>query len=529
MNNFKYFIAAVISGVLLSLAWLGVSGLILFIAFVPLFFAEEFFFENRYKYKSIVFWGYSLISFIVWNALTTWWIWNATPQGAIFAIITNSFLMSLVFWIFHEVKRNGGRLLGYLVLTFAWISFEYLHYKWDISWPWLTLGNGLANDILIIQWFELTGVFGGSLWILIINILTHNILNKYFNKWGRGVKADWAILGAVVLIPIACSLIRYYTYNEKSDPVKVVIAQPNIDPYLEKFSNMSESKQLNILLQISDSLGTAETDFFIGPETVTEEVWEERDQGNYPVKRVRKFLEDKYPQASFVFGSISYREFVPGIALPHYARFTRDSSLVYGVYNSALFIDSDRPVEFYHKSKLVSGVEKMPYSKYLKFLNKLIIDLGGTTGTLGTQDEPSVFEKGETVVGVPICYESGYGEYLSEFVKKGANLLFVITNDGWWRNTPGYKQHLSYSRIRAIELRRSIARSGNTGISCFINQKGDILKSTKWWERTSISGQINRNEKVTFYAKHGDYIARSFVFLLIGGVLYNIQKRVRKK
>ncbi len=529
MNNYKLLIGAVISGVLLSLAWLGVTGIILFIAFVPLLLIENYFSENHHKYKSIVFWGYSLISFIIWNSLTTWWIWNATPEGAVFAIILNSFLMSVVFWIFHAVKRYEGSFTGYAVLVFAWISFEYLHYKWDMSWPWLTLGNGFSNDIRLIQWYEYTGVFGGSLWILIINILTAGLLNKYIKGEGNGDTKIVIALALILSIPVCYSFIRYYTYSEKNDPVNVVIAQPNIDPYKEKFSHMTESQQVSRFLDLCDSLGTPETDFFIGPETVTEEIWEDSYRGNYPIKRVEKFLENKYSNASFVFGSITYKEFVPGMGLPHYVRYNNDSSLIYAIYNSALFVNKDRPIEFYHKSNLVSGVEKMPFSKYLRFLNKLIINLGGTTGTLGTQDEPSVFEKGKTVVGVPICYESGYGEYLSGFVKKGANLLFVITNDGWWKNTPGYKQHLSYSRLRAIELRRSIARSGNTGISCIINQRGEIIKSTKWWEKTSVSGQINRNEKLTFYAKHGDYIARSFVFLLIGVCLYDIQRRVRKK
>jgi apolipoprotein N-acyltransferase len=171
------------------------------------------------------------------------------------------------------------------------------------------------------------------------------------------------------------------------------------------------------------------------------------------------------------------------------------------------------PLQYYHKTKLVSGVEKMPFEKQLRFLEKWIINLGGISGTLGTQQDTLVFSKNGTNFAVPICYESGYGEYMSGFIRKGAVAIFIITNDGWWKNTPGYKQHLSYSRLRAIEFRRGIARSGNTGISCFINQRGDIVKQTKWWTQTSISGTVNRNDKITFYAKHGNYMARISVIL----------------
>jgi apolipoprotein N-acyltransferase len=96
-------------------------------------------------------------------------------------------------------------------------------------------------------------------------------------------------------------------------------------------------------------------------------------------------------------------------------------------------------------------------------------------------------------------------------------MIFIITNDGWWKNTPGYHQHLSFARLRAIETRRSIARSANTGISCFINQRGDVLQPTGWWVEAAIKGSINANDEITFYVKFGDYIAR--ISLLISGLL----------
>ena len=102
-----------------------------------------------------------------------------------------------------------------------------------------------------------------------------------------------------------------------------------------------------------------------------------------------------------------------------------------------------------------------------------------------------------------------------QYVRKGAQLIFIITNDGWWKNTPGYKQHLSFARLRAIETRRSIARSANTGISCFINQRGEISQATEWWVPASIKGNLNANSAITFYVKHGDYIARVAIFMSI--------------
>ena len=111
-------------------------------------------------------------------------------------------------------------------------------------------------------------------------------------------------------------------------------------------------------------------------------------------------------------------------------------------------------------------------------------------------------------------------------MKKGAELIFVITNDGWWKNTPGYRQHLSFARLRAIETRRSVARSANTGISAFINQRGDLIQTTGWWEEAAIKSTLKRNEKMTFYVKYGDYIARISVFVSVLLILFLF---VRKK
>ena len=114
-------------------------------------------------------------------------------------------------------------------------------------------------------------------------------------------------------------------------------------------------------------------------------------------------------------------------------------------------------------------------------------------------------------------------------VSNGANLLFIITNDGWWGHTPGHRQHFSMARLRAIELRRSIARSANTGISCFIDQRGDVYDATSYWEPAVISRDLNINRELTFYARMGDYIGRLSVFLTVLFSLISVVFGIRKR
>jgi apolipoprotein N-acyltransferase len=152
--------------------------------------------------------------------------------------------------------------------------------------------------------------------------------------------------------------------------------------------------------------------------------------------------------------------------------------------------------------------------------------LGGATGNYGIQAEPTVLYSQSGIGAAPvICYESIWGEWVSKYVKQGAQFIAIITNDGWWENTSGKDQHLDYAKLRAIETRRWVCRSANTGISAFINQRGDIVQQSKWWARTALKQDINLNSDITFYVEHGDYLPKAASILAVLGIfLIGIKK-----
>ena len=181
---------AAFNGLLLGLSWteIGFPPLI-FVAFIPLLLVEKYisdsgpntswnlfgcsfltFFSSR-SYTSWKVFGYSFITFLIFNITTTYWVWHASPAGSFAAFVINALLMSFAFVLFHKVKKVLGDKIGYFALIFFWISMEYLHLHWELAWPWLTLGNVFATVPDIVQWYEYTGVLGGSLWVLILNIL----------------------------------------------------------------------------------------------------------------------------------------------------------------------------------------------------------------------------------------------------------------------------------------------------------------------------------------------------------------------
>jgi apolipoprotein N-acyltransferase len=533
MKKSSRFTLAILSSILLSLPWFSqFSGLIILVAFVPLLFLEDYIYETRERNKSIILIGYSTLTFAIWNILTTYWIHNAAFIGIVAAVIVNTFLMTITFWLFHFTKRKLGPKIGQLALLVYWIGFEHFYLNAEISWPWLNLGNAFAKDISLIQWYEYTGTLGGTFWIIFVNLLCFNILKSYIDlRKIRVLLPKMLLFFTVILVPIIISFSIFKNYKEKGESYNIAVLQPNIDPYNDKFGGLSPIEQLNIILNLADSITDETIDYVIGPETALDNsIWINTLEHNYSIRAIKDFVT-KNPRVNFVLGVDCYKRFLPNEELTVTARYLQRENFYYDAYNSAIQIDTSNNIPIYHKSKLVVGVEKMPYPKLFKLLGNVILDLGGTTGSRATQDYRGTFKHLDSDIRVApvICYESVYGEYVTDYIKNGANFIFVITNDGWWGNTPGFKQHLTYSSLRAIETRRSVARSANTGVSAFINQRGEILNRTQWWVRDAIKNNIKANKELTFYVKYGDYIGRLAGFLAVFLFLYAIVQHILNK
>ena len=533
MKRYQLLLLSLAAGLLLSLGWpaRGFAPL-LFLGFVPLLLIENHFWENRAENSRFAITWYSFPAFVLWNLLTTFWIYNSTLQGAIAAIFLNSLFMTMAFTLFHITRRNAKPgIHGYLALIAYWLSFEYLHLHWDLNWPWLNLGNGFANFHKWIQWYEYTGTFGGSLWILVVNIFIFMAVRNLMKTRipGNGFYKHGIIAAALIIVPVFVSLLIYSNYQEVKSPISVVVVQPNIDPYKEQY-NTPPAEVLGRILKLADEKTDSLTDYVIAPESAIQEyVWEDQIGLSESAGIIRQYISE-HKHIDLVVGISSRKLFQPGEKLSQTARKFSDVDKYYDAYNTALFCDSGSRWQRYHKSRLTPGVEMMPYPKFFKFAEKYAINLGGTVGSLATDPERTPFLASSGIKIAPtICYESAYGEFIAEFVRNGANAIFVITNDGWWGNTAGHRQHFLFSVLRAIETRRSVARSANTGTSAFINQRGDASQATAYWVPAVIKQTINTNDRITFYVRHGDYIARASLwagaFMLLLTIFNGILKR----
>ena len=357
------------------------------------------------------------------------------------------------------------------------------------------------------------------MWLWILNILLFRFILAVANKAViRNLLCRASVWFMWVLVPVFISLIIFHQYDEKNDQADVVITQPNLDPYSEQYT-VDPEKVIRMNLALAESLMDSTTEFIVCPESaIQEQIWLEYIDYAPSVQMLKEYAI-LHPEKTIIIGASTFRKFEDGEPLSKTARKFRDSEGYYDAFNSVVVIDGNGKVGYYHKSRLVPGVERMPFQKLLAPIQELAFDLGGTVGSLGRSPERDVFTTadGKRKFSAIICYESVDGGFVSEFVRNGAEAIFIITNDGWWGNTPGHRQHKTFATLRAVENRRAIARSANTGISCFTDQRGVITQPTPYWQEAVIRQKINFNKELTFYSKYGDYLSRisSFITALL--------------
>ena len=509
------------SVVFLSLPWEGASCITLFVGLLPLLLISA---QYSGSWRDVfAMMGWATLTFVGWNIATIWWVWNATPAGPIAATICSTWWSIIPFMLYHIVSKHAPKALAYATLIAGWIAGEYLYTQAPaLSFPWLVLGNGFADDPWAVQWYEYTGVFGGSLWVLLVNVLALEACLTMRKK-------IWIAATLAIMIPLGISIGLFYKYEPDSKvytslpKMTVSVAQPNI-PCYEKFKITAEAQQDNLMELLAQAPDSAE--FVVMPETALAEMINDRQAENSAiVTRISDYLRTEKPSTMVVSGGETMRLYgrVKG------SKTARKRGVYYmDIYNSTLGIDTTASVQVHHKGKLVVGVETIPMW-LRKAGDKFAIDLGGTFGQIGVGDTQLPFEHNGKKVAPAICYEGLYGNHMAEFVRNGAEALFVASNDGWWGNTLGHLYLFKFCRLRAIELRRDVARSANTGVSGFITMQGEDLERLEWDERGLLTSDIRLNSEQTFYTKYGDYIGRLSLYIAMLCVLYFVALWAKRK
>jgi apolipoprotein N-acyltransferase len=526
MRTRRNILLALTSGLLLGLPW-SVTHLyfLIFIGWVPLLLLEEKIQNHPNPYGIF---NYAFISFLLWNILGTWWVARAQFVGAILIIVANSLVQALVFWLASRSRKNLKipLLVPFLVI---WMGYEHFHLAWDLAWPWLNLGNALATAPGIIQWYEFTGVRGGTLWIILANFAALRAYQTYRARGAAGTGPIGALMLVVLLVPVLGSSLVFKNLATATETVNVALIQPNLDPYTEKFDQEKYERHVAAFFRTAEAILDDDTDYLLGPETlIVDQIDERNPSASIYYRNLLKFRK-KYPKLNILIGVHSYQK-LGNRDIPPGSRFNREENFFYEAFNSALFLPPGPAAEpqFYHKTKLVPLFERVPFVQYLSFLGQYSLELGGYTGTYSNRRGNTTFVRPEASITIlPIvCYESIFGPDCARNLPYEKGFIAMITNDGWWKGTPGYRHHFNFSPVRAIENRRDFVRVANTGISALIDATGRVRARTPWWEKTTLKGKIHLRGGQTFFARQGDYLGRISLALGVFLVLYGWLRRL---
>jgi apolipoprotein N-acyltransferase len=501
---------------------------VIFIAWVPLLRVEE---ETRNHPNRYILFNYAFLGFLLWNILGSWWIAQAQWLGALLIMIANSLLQALVFWSISRVRTSLNIPLLFPFLA-IWMGYEHFHEIWDLAWPWLNLGNALATAPKVIQWVEYTGIRGGTLWIILINFAIFKMVDTYRKKGLASILPMGVVTVLLVFTPALVSYQMFNSFREEGETVTVALVQPNLDPYTEKFVPERQARHLEEFFRTADSICDEETNYLFGPETLVVQQIDERNPHASPEYRQLLDFQANYAKLTCLVGVHSYQKVDEDV--PPGSRFNPEEGFYYEAFNTALFLPPGSEAQFYHKTKLVPLFERMPFVQYLGFLGKYSLELGGYNGTYSLRQENHAFLSPDTSVGIlPIvCFESAFGPYCARNLPEAKGFICMITNDGWWKNTPGYLHHYHFSPLRAIECRRDLVRVANNGISALIDAKGMVIARTPWWKKATLKGRIHLRQGRTFFARHGDYLGRISMFLgifmIVCGEIGNTLRKRRK-
>ncbi|MCX8056109.1 MAG: apolipoprotein N-acyltransferase [Ignavibacteria bacterium] len=514
---FKNIFLSLLSGVLLSLSFPPFeTGFFAYFGLVPLLI-----FLNRAKnYRELLIFTY--LSMLVFHALTLYWIGGWTSKtdpfmmiGSVALILVHPFFYWIPFVFFRLIKIHLGNKSALFAFPFLWNSLEYLRSVDDTAFPWLTLGNTQSYYLPLIQITSIIGVYGLSFLIVVFNVLLYA---AYKNFRYESFRFTLNKLSIIVIILVSLFIYGKVILNDAiydGKKITVGIVQPDFDPW-EKWED-EVNPQIDVYLQLSDSAVKNGAELIVWPESALPVYLL---SGNYPeeVKRIKDFCRTNnvaiatgLPLVHFYFSDEMKKE---------HSKISRDSSYYYDTYNGVvLFLPDSDLIQEYGKMNLVPFAERAPYLDYLPFLGDLIKWSVGISNW-SVWDKQTIFNfktrDGDSAkFAASVCYESIFPSFNSEFVKKGAQFLVVVTNDSWYGKSSGPYQHKQFAVFRAIENRRWIVRSANGGISCIIDPFGRTIFETKLFERTYFTGEIYLNNEITYYVQYRDLI--SYLSLIFSG------------
>jgi len=475
---------ALLSGVLtaVSLPKFGLS-FFTWVSLIPLLFIIL---NKSFKQSFLL----GLIAGFSYNAILIYWIpsvpahYGDMSLGISLLIYILFVLFLALFWAFFcllwtKIYQSFPKLIFFLS-PFLWISFEYILTHLFTGFPWGLLGSSQYSNIYFIQLASITGVYGLSfVLVLFQSLFVYSIANRK--------KAPFLLAFAFVLfIYIGGFLsVRNISSHENSFTASVIQGNVSSDIYWDQISAQETRNIFNQHLELSRQAYEDGSRLIIWPEfsvplcfSCSSDLFQDFKE------KLFQFVQET--RCTLLLGT-NETSGSPGARL---------------YYNTALCLSPDLSQSHYYKMHLVPFGEYTPYKKIFFFIEKMTHAIGEVTP--GTQHTLHSYRG--IKFGSPICYEIIFPNLVRKFVKKGANFLVTITNDGWYGKSSAPYQHFSIAALRAVENRRYLLRAATTGISGIIDPYGRILSKSELMSKTYLTGNITSSQALTFYTKYGDIL-----------------------
>ncbi len=493
-----------------ELLFAGFSGLLLGFAFPPFHFyllafvaLIPYFFILRKRNGLAEINKITYLFAFVFNLVTLYWVGSWTKDADPFLMLSGTVLLffnPLLFLIpsslYYLAKKRISENAAFLLLPFFWVSYEFLYSVTDFRFPWLTLGNSQPYFNSFIQIADVIGVYGLTLLILFINIFLFNAISSF--RYNRKLADRYFTLAILIfLIPMFYSVGSEQYDKPIGKPIKIGLIQPNLNPW-KKWDAGNLEEQIQLYFSLSQKAIKEKAKIIVFPESALP-IYLTSPSNRNELNRFYAFVDSNN---IYLLTGMPDINFFDSTNAPSDAKKIENIERYYTTYNAAyLFSPNKSRIQEYHKKMLVPFGEKIPLVEEFPFLEKFFRwNVGISSWNVGKGAKNFVL-KDSLRIGTVICIESIYPEYVSKFVKKGADLLAVITNDSWYGKTSGPYQHAAYAILRAVENRRWLIRDANGGISCFISPTGKVTHKTELFTRTFVVGTVYALKEKTFYTR----------------------------
>ena len=443
-------------------------------------------------------WWYGLAA----NGLVLYWmifaLWHFTPFSALGYVATISALglfTACTFWFVVRVRLTAPAVPLWVVFPVGWTALEwFVGHIGDVRFPWLGLGTSLADAPVLVQWADLAGARGVTLWLAWCNVA---IVEAWLER--RGVRSLARGLAPVVITVILA--LGYGVWREKTLPMREVgvigLIQPN-EGFREKWEQGHQDAAVAKLIAMSQRVMALSR-----PQLV---VWPEAAIPGY-------FFQ--HPEWEQAIGGLAGASHTPILAGGLDADPREPPPIPY--YNAAFFFDSTgdrRRNPVYGKHYLVPIVERVPFVP-VQWMRR-IPGVGRWSGGFARGRTLPVYETAMGRFGVLICYESAFEDLPRRYRAAGAQFLVNITNDAWFGRTSAPRQHASHLVLRAIETRMGIARAANSGISEFVDPLGHAYASSRLEQEAIVADRLRTSDVTTLYVRWGDWVGLLSILATLG-------------